>query len=402
MQFPEKSTLSHPRATLSRGLLAVLAIAAGLTVANNYYNQAMLGLLADEFQLSPATVALLPTLTQLGNVAGILLLAPLGDRLERRRLIAMTMAALIIALSAAALAPGFAWLVAAGLGIGLFATVTQQIVPLAVHLASAHERGRVLGIVTGGILAGILLARTFSGLIGDHWGWRVVYCAAAGLMLVTAAVLGAMLPRVEPASQLGYSRLLGSLWTLLRAHPVLRRAIMVQALIFAAFIGFWSNLAFLLSAPPYSLGATAVGLMALVGVVGVFAAPVAGILADRRGPAFVVSTGSGLVIVAFAIFGLFQGSLVALAAGVFILDLAVQSSQVANQARVFALDATARSRLNTIFMATMIFGGACGSFVAGLAYAYWGWTGTCVFGAATAGMALLLSLGDLPAASGRT
>jgi predicted MFS family arabinose efflux permease len=384
-------TETQPIPAIGHGLLAILAVAAGLTVANNYYNQAMLGLLARQFDLSAATVSSLPVLTQLGNVAGILFLAPLGDRLERRSLILMTMAGLIVALIAAAMAPSFVWLVATGMGIGLFATVTQQIVPLAVHLASPSERGRVLGIVTGGILVGILLARTISGIISDLWGWHAVFWAAGGLMFATMAALALKLPRAEPVTDLSYGRLLASLWTLVRTHRVLQQAITVQALIFAAFIGFWSNLALLFDGPPYQLGATAVGLMALVGVAGALAAPLAGRFADQRGPAALVSIGAGLVVLAFTIFGLFQGSLVAMIAGVLILDLAVQSSQVANQAQVYALDPTARSRLNTIFMATMILGGAIGAGAGGLAYSAWGWSGTCIFGAAAAGIALLLS-----------
>ncbi|WP_322418622.1 MFS transporter [Mesorhizobium huakuii] len=376
---------------IDNGLLAILAIAAGLTVANNYYNQAMLGLLAHQFSLSAGTVSALPVVTQLGNVVGILFLAPLGDRLERRSLILATMAALVVVLVVAALAPGFSWLVVAGIGIGLFATVTQQIVPMAVHLAAPHERGRVLGIVTGGILVGILLARTVSGFISDIWGWQAVFATAAALMLATGAALAWRLPRVEPVTDLSYGRLLGSLWTLLRMHRVLRQAIVVQALIFAAFIGFWSTLALAFDAAPYHFGATAVGLMALVGVAGALAAPLAGRFADQRGPDVIVSIGAGLVVAAFAIFGLFQGSLAAMIVGVLILDLAVQSSQVANQARIHALDPTARSRLNTIFMATMILGGACGSGLAGLAFSAWGWSGTCLFGAVSAAAALLMS-----------
>lgn len=382
---PQSSALSHV-------LVAILAVAAGLTVANNYYNQAMLGRLAHEFQLSAGAVSVIPVVTQLGNVVGILFLAPLGDRLERRSLILATLAALIVALVAAALAPSFAWLAIAGMSIGLFATVTQQIVPFAVHLAAPHERGRVLGVVTGGILVGILLARTISGFISDTWGWHAVFWAAAGLMLVTAVALAATLPRVEATTSLSYGRLLGSLWTLVRAHRVLRQAVVVQALIFAAFMAFWSNLALVFDEAPYHLGATAVGLMALVGVAGALAAPLAGHFADRQGPGAVVATGASLVIIAFAIFGLFQGVLVAMVLGVLIMDLAVQSSQVANQTRIYALDPAARSRLNTIFMATMILGGACGSGVGGVLYSMWGWSGTCVFGAVAAGLALLLSL----------
>jgi predicted MFS family arabinose efflux permease len=382
---------THATSAVGPGLLAILPVAAGLTVANNYYNQAMLGILAREFDLTAATVSIIPVMTQLGNVAGILFLAPLGDILERRALILLTMLGLIVALFAAAVAPSFLWLAAAGAAIGVFASVTQQIVPLAVHLAAPSERGRVLGIVTGGILTGILLARTISGIVSDLWGWRAMFWAADGLMLLTAAALAWRLPRVAPISNLNYLRLLRSLWTLAGAHPILRRAVTIHALIFAAFMGFWSNLALVLDGPPYFLGATAVGLMALIGVAGALMAPLSGRFADRRGPGTIVIIAAGFLMAAFAIFGLFQGSLVAMVIGVLIMDLAVQSSQVANQFRVTALDPAARNRLNTIFMATMILGGACGAGAGGVAYSQWGWSGTCLFGAASAAVALVLS-----------
>ncbi|WP_186399326.1 MFS transporter [Stappia sp. P2PMeth1] len=376
---------------LSAALVRLLAVGAGAAVANSYYNQAFLGHLTADFGLAAGAAAIVPVLTQAGNAIGVLFLAPLGDRLERKSLILVTTGALVAALISAAVSPGFVWLAVASLAVGLFATVAQQIVPLAVHLAPPAERGRILGTVTGGILIGILLARTISGTISDAWGWPVVFWFAAVLMIAIGAALALWLPRVPPTTDLSYPRLLGSLWTLVRTHGVLRRAVAVQFLIFAAFIGFWSTLALLLSDPPYRLGGTAVGLLALVGVAGALAAPIAGGFADKRGPAVVVSTGAGLVLLAFVIFGLWQGSLLGLVVGILVLDLAVQSSQVANQARVYALDPTARSRLNTVFMATMLAGGAVGAGIGGAAYAAWGWTGTCAFGAVSAALALLLS-----------
>lgn len=376
---------------LSAALVRLLAVGAGAAVANSYYNQAFLGHLTADFGLAAGAAAIVPVLTQAGNAIGVLFLAPLGDRLERKSLILVTTGALVAALIGAAVSPGFVWLAVASLAVGLFATVAQQIVPLAVHLAPPAERGRILGTVTGGILIGILLARTISGTISDAWGWPVVFWFAAVLMIAIGAALALWLPRVPPTTDLSYPRLLGSLWTLVRTHGVLRRAVAVQFLIFAAFIGFWSTLALLLSDPPYRLGGTAVGLLALVGVAGALAAPIAGGFADKRGPAVVVSTGAGFVLLAFVIFGLWQGSLLGLVVGILVLDLAVQSSQVANQARVYALDPTARSRLNTVFMATMLAGGAVGAGIGGAAYAAWGWTGTCAFGAVSAALALLLS-----------
>src|SRR5881394_2484222 len=213
MDTDQTTTSNLPFPPLGQGLLTILAVSSGLTVANNYINQALLGLLAHDFALPPALVAVVPVVTQLGNAAGIVLIAPLGDRLERRSLIVATMAALIVALTAAAVAPTFAWLVASSLGIGLFATVTQELVPFAMHLALPAKRGRVLGVVTGGILSGILLARSFGGIVSEFWGWRAVFWAMAGMMLVTAVLLPARLPKVAATTELDYFQLLRSMAT---------------------------------------------------------------------------------------------------------------------------------------------------------------------------------------------
>ena len=390
MSSTPAATSAHP-ALLTPGLVRILSIAAGATVANNYYNQPMVGMLSVEFGVGVGTVAAVPVLTQAGNALGVFLLAPLGDRIERKSLILATLAALIVALIAAASSSSFIGLAVACMAIGLFATVTQQLVPMAVHLSAPGDRGHVLGVVTGGILIGILLARTVSGAMSDAFGWRSVFWFAAFAMLVVGLVLARRLPKVRPTADLSYGRLLLSMWTLVRAHALLRRAVAIQFLIFAAFIGFWANLALVLLEPAYGLGATAAGLFALVGVCGALAAPIAGRFADRRGHAAVVTMGAVLVVVAFAIFGLFQGSIAALIVGILVLDVAVQASQVANQTMVYALDADARSRLNTVFMGSMLMGGAFGAGVAGMAYARFGWVGVCVFGGVAAAVAFAMS-----------
>jgi len=377
---------------LGKSLLATLAVAAGLSVANIYYNQSMLGVLARQFGVSASAVSIIPVLSQIGYAFGILFLSPLGDRFERKGLILNTLLALAVALAGTALAPSLTGFAVASFITGVLATVTQQLVPMAVHLAPARERGKVIGIVTGGVLLGILLARTVSGYVTDHLDWRVMFWIAAGLMLVLAGILAVLLPRVSPTTQVSYPQLLKSLWHLLRTHRVLRQAALVQALVFAAFLAFWSDLALLFQQAPYHLGGTAVGMIGVVGAGGALVAPIAGRFADRRGPAVVVSLGAALVVLSFAIFGLLQGSMIALVAGVIIMDLAVQSSQVSNQARVYALDPAARSRLNTVFMTAMFCGGAVGAGAGGIAFQSMGWTGTCLFGGGAALLALCVSL----------
>lgn len=376
---------------LDRGLLFLLSAGAGLAVANSYYNQPMLARLAAEFGAGPGAVAFIPFATLMGNTIGVVFIAPLGDRIERRRLIVITTLALSLALMAASVMWGLTSLIAASFLIGLFATVAQQIVPLSVHIAEPSSKGQTLGFVTGGILLGILLSRTVSGAVTEWWNWRLMFQLASVAMIVMAFMFAVKLPKVKATTTIGYLELLKSLVTLLVTHKTLRLAIVIQALIFGAFLAFWANLALLFALPPFELGPSAVGLMAVIGAAGVFAAPVAGRFADRHGSTRVISIGASLVFLAFAIFLAFPGNLWTLIVGVLIMDLAVQSSQVANQARVFALDPSARSRLNTIFMATMLLGGAIGAGLAGVAFSRFGWVGTCSVGLVFASLAFVLS-----------
>ncbi|MBY5775430.1 MFS transporter [Rhizobium leguminosarum] len=392
MTFSEPTLRHLATGSLSRSVLLVLSASSGLAVANSYYNQPMLGALSSEFGLTAAAATVVPVVTQFGNASGVLFIAPLGDRVERKRLILITTSALVAALIAAAVSPSFLWLIVASFFVGLFATVAQQLVPLSVHIAPADMKGQVLGTVTGGILLGILLSRTLSGFVTDWWNWQVMFWIAAALMTSVCLVLAWKLPRVAATTSIGYFSLIASLWSLVREHGVLRRAVLVQAAIFAAFLAFWSNLALLLSQEPYHLGASVVGLIALVGAGGALAAPLSGRLADKRGSEAVISVGAAMVIAAFAIFLAIPGSIIALVIGVIVMDLGVQSSQVANQARAYALDPTARSRLNTIFMATMLFGGSLGAGAGGIAFSNYGWAGTCSFGAFAATIALLIAM----------
>lgn len=361
-------------------LLAVLALAAGVLVANIYYNQPMLGLLASHFAVDGAAVAAVPVLTQVGYAAGLLFLAPLGDCLERKRLILITTAALTAALVATTLAPSLAVLTAASLLVGLLASVTQQVVPLAAQLAPESARGKAVGTVMMGLLLGILLARTLSGFVAGLAGWQASFALAAVLTAIVGGLLAWRLPRVHPSTRLTYPQLLGSLGALFLAHGVLRRAALIQALLFAAFSAFWSVLALKLEAPPLHLGASVAGLFGVVGAAGALVAPLAGRMADRRGPSFLVMAGAATAGIAFVPMGLWPDSLTALVAGVLVMDVGLQACMISNQTRVYALDAAARSRINTVYMTIMFVGGALGSFLGAWAWAHWGWAGVCVLG----------------------
>ncbi|AUX31230.1 MULTISPECIES: MFS transporter [Sorangium] len=394
-------TSSSPSRSLRRGLVWLMAAVAGATVANLYYNQPLLGDIARELGGAGGSLGLVPTMTQVGYAAGMLLLVPLGDSHERRRLIVVMAALASLALCGAALAPDLPWLIAASFAVGITSVVPQLILPFAAQLAPDEQRGRVVGMVMSGLLIGILLSRTVAGVVGTHLGWRAMFWAAAGLMIALGPVLRLALPAQPPAAAMSYPELVRSLGRLARSEPALRLHSALGALSFGAFSAFWATLALYLQSMPARHGPQVAGLFGLVGVAGAAAAPLVGRYADVRGDRRINALALGVLLASFGVLWLLGGWLSGIALGVVLLDLGAQANQISNQARVYALRPEARSRMNTIYMTTYFVGGAAGAWLGTAAWTRWGWIGVCAAGGAMSAAALgLLWAGSARAANG--
>lgn len=382
---------------LSGSLVLLLAAGAGLSVASIYYSQPMLGLLAADMKAGESAVGFIPTLTQLGYALGILLLAPLGDRHDRRRIILIKSAVLAVALLLCGLAPGMGWLLAGSLAVGLAATVAQDIVPAAAALAPDARRGKAVGTVMTGLLLGILLSRVVSGFVAEYAGWRVMYLGAALSIVAVALVAARGLPRFAATARLGYRALLASMAQLWRRHASLRRAVYAQGLLAIGFSAFWSTLAVMLR-DHFHLGSTAAGAFGLAGAAGALAAPFAGHLADRRGPQAVARLSTAVAALSFASLGLLfvlppHAQLALLVASAIGFDFGVQASLVASQTSIYGLEPAARSRLNALLVAGMFAGMAAGAALGSFAFAHWGWMGVVVLATAGALGALAVRMG---------
>ena len=375
---------SHAQQELTPGMVWLFAVATGLIVANLYYAQTLIGPISRATGLDPGAAGLIVTLTQLGYCLGLLFIVPLGDLVENRRLIFISLVVCALALVAAAVAAHPLVFLAAALCIGLGSVAAQIIVPFAAHLARPEERGQTVGKVVSGLLMGIMLARPVASLVADAFNWHAIFVLSAVVTIALAFLLRARLPQRQPEGGMHYFQLLGSMWHLLKTTPVLRRRAAYQACMFGAFSLFWTCVSLELTGPNFGISQTGVAIFALAGVAGAIASPIAGRRADQgksRSTTLIALLLGALAFTAPLLVD--AGRLANLAILVccsIVLDAGVSASLVTGQRAIFSLPADVRSRLNGLYMALFFMGGAIGSSLGGWMFAHHGWHGVLLTG----------------------
>lgn len=368
----------------SARLVTTMAVCCALAVSTLYYHQPLLPQMAASFGMAPTQVGLVATLTQLGYALGLLLIVPLADSRQPRRLASLVVGANAVALLSCAATPGFVLLCVSSFLVGVTAITAQIVIPVFASLASPDKRGRIVGTLLGGLSAGLLLARTVGGLLGEHLGWRAVFAVAALIDLLLLVIVAKRLPVTTQVTSIDYSTLLRSLVGLLKQEPVLRFCAASGFFTFAAFSALWATLAILLTQSPYGFGPAAIGLFGLATLPGIAVSPRIGAMVDRLGARSVACAGTMSLVVGYACIAEAGPGLVWLILAMVLLDLGNRASLMANQSRVQALRADARSRLNTVFMSAYFLGGAAGAALANYAVHRAGWLGLAATGAVLA------------------
>jgi predicted MFS family arabinose efflux permease len=358
---------------LSKKNVLFMAFATGLIVANLYYCQPLIVLIADEFSIPHADAGTITYLTQAGYAIGLFFMVPLGDKLERKSQILYTTLATVIALIIAATAQSYFVLEIASLLIGITSIVPQLILPLAASLSSTKNRGKVVGTIMSGLLVGILLSRTLSGFIGAALGWRAMFWIASGLCLILFFIIKKQFPYNKPVFQGTYGQLIGSLFTLIKEQPLLREATLLNVFSFAQFGAFWTTMVLLLSGEPFNFNSATIGLFGIVGASGALAAPLVGKLGDKGSSRVAVGYGCALVALSFIVFYFSGASVVGLVIGIVLIDIGLQGVHISNQTRVYSIVPEARNRMNTVFMSFSFLGTAAGSAFGLYLWQFGGW-----------------------------
>ncbi|WP_164123739.1 MULTISPECIES: MFS transporter [Sphingobacterium] len=375
--------------TLKNATLWLMTIASGLVVANIYYNQPLLILIAEDFKVAEMAVSKIPVMTQIGYACGLLFIVPLGDKVWRRKLVLIDLLAVIACLIWIYFSKDLWMLYVANFILGIASVVPQLFVPMAAEFSSLEKRSSNIGMVMSGLLLGILLSRMFSGIVGDLWGWRMMYLIAVGLMILTWTGIYKLLPNPTPNFKGSYASLLRSVLDMARKYPLLRLASFRGAMAFAGMSAVFTSLVFHLEGPPFYVGATVVGSFGLVGAVGALAAAFVGKVTRKWSNFKIITVALGILLSSW-LFTFGAGHTYwGLVVGIILLDLGLQASHIMNQTDFFALNAKATNRLNTVYMVSYFIGGSLGTLTAAWAWQYGQWTGVCIVGFTFNIMALL-------------
>lgn len=369
-----------------------MAIGAGLVVANNYYNQPLLGVIAKELGESESATSKVAMFTQMGYAAGLLLIIPLGDMFRRKKIILIVFFFIILSLVVFALSKSLIVMLAASFCIGLTSVVPQIFVPIAAQLSRPEEKGRNVGIVMSGLLIGILGSRVFSGVVGEYLGWRNVFFIAAGLMIILAVLIAWMLPNMQPTFKGTYGQLMGSVIRYARSIPSLQLASLRGALGFASFSAFWTTLTFRLQEAPYFQGSDVAGSLGLFGIAGALAATLVGQASGKVNKNKLIAIATFLMIVSWGVFGMGDSTYIGIIVGIILLDMGLQAMHVTNQTIVLSSHPEAANRLNTVYMVSYFIGGSIGTFVGGKAWGAYGWNGVVFTGAFFVSLCLVAHL----------
>lgn len=380
---------TYTRPQLTAAVLWTMIIGSGLVVANNYYNQPLLSLIAKDFRLAESSVSKISVLTQLGYALGLLFIVPLGDLLKRKRMILIDFALIIGSLVGICLAPSIYWLFPLSFLLGFSSVIPQIFVPMASDLAQPEKKVQAVGMVMSGLLIGILLSRVFSGIIGSYFGWRQVYGVAAVIMVLLWFAIYRFLPETEPNYKGSYQGLMKSIVQLFRTEKPLQLAAFRGAAGFGSFSAFWTTLVFHLESSPFHAGSEIAGAFGMVGAVGALAAAFFGKASKYMTTHRLIYYSIGLMLIAWLVFFLFGFSYWGLVLGVILIDLGLQSMHVANQTIIFALNTTASNRVNTVYMTSYFIGGSLGTYVGAIAWSHFEWYGVVGVGAVFTCLALL-------------
>ncbi|WGL60783.1 MFS transporter [Pigmentibacter sp. JX0631] len=360
---------------MQKKILFTLAIGTAISVSTIYLSQPLLAILREQFQSSVSDIGLIITLTQIGYALGIFTLVPLGDIINKKKLIQIKLLLLISTLLLAGFSQSLLMFFFASMTIGLFATSAQDFVPLAADLAKEQERGKTIGFVMSGLLLGILLSRTFSGFLAEHVSWQSVFFITAFLISIIFIFVTILIPYQIPHSNLKYFQLIHSMSKIFLKNSILPLSVVSHGLIGVIFSSFWTVLTFYLSEPPFNLNSSHIGLFGLAGAAGAIAAPIAGRYADKIGPLLNIKIAILLIFFSFLLLFIFQHSIVVLIIGVVTFDLGVQVSLISHQSIIYSLDTKARSRINSIFVTILFLFFSLGSFLGSILFHHFGWKG---------------------------